>query len=128
MYIFSSNTWPLNGSVLCDSMERRKEGNVLFNDALNTFYLQLYGIGYTDSERGNPLLPHGLLFPISSKGSFYASFHRQDSTYHGLVIPSVGHWLEREIAQWVHHEGLICRPITPCIMLLPWNDSMHLST
>ena len=24
----------------------------------------------TDSERGNPLPPHGLLFPISSKGSF----------------------------------------------------------
>ena len=23
-----------------------KEGNVLFNDALNTFYLQLYGIGH----------------------------------------------------------------------------------
>ena len=31
----------------------RKEGNVLFNDALNTFYLQFYGV-----------------FPISSKGSF----------------------------------------------------------
>ena len=34
----------------------RKEGNVLFNDALNTFYLQLYGVGhmvkdYSDSER-----------------------------------------------------------------------------
>ena len=33
-----------------------KEGNVLFNDALNTFYLRLYGIGHTvkyhsDSER-----------------------------------------------------------------------------
>ena len=25
---------------------------------------------HSDSERGNPLLPHGLLFPISSKGSF----------------------------------------------------------
>ena len=25
---------------------------------------------YTDSERGNPLPPHGLLFLISSKGSF----------------------------------------------------------
>ena len=25
---------------------------------------------YTDSEKGNPLLPHGLLFPINSKGSF----------------------------------------------------------
>ena len=24
----------------------RKEGNVLFNDALNTFYLRLYGVGY----------------------------------------------------------------------------------
>ena len=24
----------------------RKEGNVLFNNALNTFYLQLFGIGH----------------------------------------------------------------------------------
>ena len=54
---------------------KRKEGNVLFNDALNTFYLRLYGVrhmveDHSDSERGNPLPPHGLLFPISSKGSF----------------------------------------------------------
>ena len=54
---------------------RGKEGNVLFNDALNTFYLQLYGIrhmvkDHSDSERGTPLPPHGLLFPISRKGSF----------------------------------------------------------
>ena len=53
----------------------RKEGNVLFNDALNTFYLQLYGVrhmvkDHSDSEKGNPLPPHRLLFPISSKGSF----------------------------------------------------------
>ena len=25
---------------------------------------------HSDNERGNPLPPHGLLFPISSKGSF----------------------------------------------------------
>ena len=54
---------------------RKEEGNVLFNDALNTFYLQLYGITYmvkdhSDSERGNPLPPHGILFPVSSKGYF----------------------------------------------------------
>ena len=54
-------------------MEGRK--NYLFNDALNTFYLRLYGVGHmvkdhSDSERGNPLPPHGLLFPINSKGSF----------------------------------------------------------
>ena len=53
----------------------RREGNVLFNDALNTFYLQLYGVehmvkNHSDSERGNLLPPHGLLFPISSKGPF----------------------------------------------------------
>ena len=53
----------------------RKEGNVLFNDTLNTFYLRLYGIrhmvkDHSDSDRGNPLPPHGLLIPISSKGSF----------------------------------------------------------
>ena len=66
--------------------ERRKEGNTLFNNTLNTFYIRLYDIGNTvkdnsDSERGNPLPPHGLLFPISSKG--YQS-HRQDNTHHCL--------------------------------------------
>ena len=53
----------------------RKEGNVLFNNALNTFYLWLYGVRHmvedrSDSEKGNPLPPHGLLFLISNKGSF----------------------------------------------------------
>ena len=28
-----------------------------------------------------------------------------------FVTPVVEHWLEREIAQWVHHEGSIRRPI-----------------
>ena len=51
--------------------EGRKEGNVLFNDALKTFNLQLYGAEYTDSERGNPLSPHRLLFPISRKSFFF---------------------------------------------------------
>ena len=51
------------------------EGNVLFNDTLDTFYLRLYGVGrmvkgHSDCERGNPLPPYGLLFPISSNGSF----------------------------------------------------------
>ena len=50
-------------------------GDFLFNDALNTFYLRLYGVKYkvkdhSDSEKGNPLLPHRLLLSINSKGSF----------------------------------------------------------
>ena len=45
------------------------------NDALNTFYLWLYGVrhmvkDHSDSEKGNPLPPHGPLFLINSKGSF----------------------------------------------------------
>ena len=52
-----------------------KEGCVLFNHTLNTFYLWLYAIrnrvnDHSDIERGNLLPPHGLLFPINSKGSF----------------------------------------------------------
>ena len=55
--------------------ERERERNVLFNDALNTFYLRLYGVRYmvkdhSDSEKGNPLPPHRLLLSINSKGSF----------------------------------------------------------
>ena len=61
--------------MMTKKKKRRKEGNVLFNDALNTFNVRLYGIrhmvkDHSDSERGNPLPHHGLLFPISSKGSF----------------------------------------------------------
>ena len=52
-----------------------QERGVLFNDALNAFYLRLYGIrhmvkDHSDSEKGNPLPPHMLLLSINSKGSF----------------------------------------------------------
>ena len=67
--------------------ERGKEGNVLFNNALNTFSLRLYGVrhivkDHSYSERGNPLPPHGLLFPINSKGSFICAIPQA-----GLHIP-----------------------------------------
>ena len=52
-----------------------RERNVLFNDALNTFYLWLYGVrhmvkDHSDSEKGNPQPPHRLLLSINSKSSF----------------------------------------------------------
>ena len=62
-------------------MDVKKEGYFLFNDAPYTFYLQLYGVehvikDHSDSENGNPLLPHyGLLFLISSKVSFICTIH-----------------------------------------------------
>ena len=87
--------------------EGRKEGNVLFNDALDTFYLRLYGIrhmvkDHSDSEGGTPLLPHRLLFPISSKGSFICTIPHMIAHTMAFVTPVMEHWLEQEIAQWVH--------------------------
>ena len=93
-----------------------KEGNVLFNDALNTFYLRLYGVRHmvkhhSDSERGNLLPPHGLLFPISSKGSFICIIPQ---TYHGLCYTSRGALAGMRISSMgPPHEGSIRRPITP---------------
>ena len=51
---------------------------------------------HSDSERGNPLLPHGLLFSINSK-DFYMH-HPTDRITHttAFVTPVVEHWLERE--------------------------------
>ena len=63
-----------------------KEGNVLFNDALNTFYLQLYGVGHmvkdhSDSERGNPLL----LLQEGKKEMFYLTTHATHFNYCYMV-------------------------------------------
>ena len=84
--------------------------NFLFNDALNTFLIRLYGVGHmvedhSDSEKENPPPLHGLLFPISSKGFFYMH-HPTNKIAHttAFVTPVVEHWLEREIDHWVDHE------------------------
>ena len=70
-----SFTTSVNRFTIVTRRKYLKEGNILFNNALNTFYLRLYGVrhmvkDHSDSERRNPLPPHRLLFPISSKGSF----------------------------------------------------------
>ena len=88
--------------------QTRKEGNVLFNDALNTFYLWLFGVvhivkDHSDSERGNPLLPHGLPFQTSRKGSLYAPYQTGQHIPQCLVLQSWSTGWKREIAHWVHH-------------------------
>ena len=44
---------------------------------------------HSDSERGNPLPPHGLLFLISSKGYFICIISDR-ITYHSLCYTSHG--------------------------------------
>ena len=61
----------------------KERGNFLFNDALNAFYLRLYGVRHMVKDHS-----YGPLFPISSKGSFIS--HRQDNTYHELCYTCRG--------------------------------------
>ena len=70
-----------------------KEGYVLFNDALNTFYLRLYGVthmvkDHSDNEIGNPLSPYGQLSDLQ-QGFFYMH-HPTDRIAHttAFVKPS----------------------------------------
>ena len=58
---------------------------------------------HSDSEKGNPLPPHRLLLSINSKGSFICIIPDRIAHTTAFVTPVVEHWLEREIAQWVHH-------------------------
>ena len=79
----------------------KEEGNALFNDALNTFYVRFYGVGHmvkhhSDSERGNALPPiRGLLFPID-KGFYWP--HPTDMIIHttALITPTVERCFTRD--------------------------------
>ena len=83
----------------------RKEGNVLFNDALNTFYLWLYGVrhmvkDHSDSEKETCCRHIGYSFRLAARVLVYEPDRIAHTT--AFVTPVVEHWLEREIAQWVH--------------------------
>ena len=76
--------------------DKSKEGHILFNEALNTFYSWLYGIrhmvkDHSDSERGNLLPPHELLFPINSNGSFICIIPDRITHTMALFTPVVEH-------------------------------------
>ena len=89
-----------------NNVKEGKEGNVLFNDALNTFYLRLYGVRRMikdHSARKETRCSHmGYSFQLAAR--FFYMHHPTDRIIHttAFVIPVVELWLERKIAQWVH--------------------------
>ena len=86
------------------SLER---GNVLFNDALNTFYLRLYGVRHMVKDHSD-----SYSFRLTARVLIYASSHRQESTYHSLCYTSRGALAGmRNSSMGPPHEGLIQRPI-----------------
>ena len=74
------------------SFNYRKDGNILFNNALNTFYLWLYGIEHmvktTQKLRGNPLLH----FWLEARDIYM--HHPTDMTAHSMafVTPVAERW------------------------------------
>ena len=124
----------------------RKEGNVLFNDTLNTFYLRLYGreremfylmthsthfiYGYMASDtwlrtilivREETRCHHiGYSYRLTARVLLYAPSHRQDNTYHCLCYTSRGTLdRTRNSSMGPPHEGSIRRPIAPRANALP---------
>ena len=62
----------------------------------------------------------GYSFRLAARVLLYALSYRQDSVHTtAFVTPVVEHWLEREIAQFVHHEGSMRRSIAPSACALP---------
>ena len=81
--------------------ETHKDGNVLFNDALNTFY-------------------------FTSKGSFICIIPQIDNTYHGLCYTSRGTLAAtRNSSMDSPHEGSTRRPIAPWANVL--TTEVHLA-
>ena len=62
---------------------------------------------HSDSEKGNPLPPHRILFPINSKGSFICTIPQTGYTSRGAPAGT------RNSSMGSPHEGSIRRPIAP---------------
>ena len=56
-------------------MGLRKEGNVLFNDARNTFYLQLYGVRHRVKDHSDSCGHMGYSFRLAASVLLYAPSH-----------------------------------------------------
>ena len=85
---------------------RMKKENILFNDKLSTFYLWVETRLWT-TQRGNLLFSFlGLLFPSTSEGCFVRTIPQTGEHIPRPLLLQLWseHWLEREIAQWVHQE------------------------
>ena len=83
---------------------------------LQTHFIYGYtGVGHTakDHTVQEGLRYMGYSFRLAARVLLYAPSHRRDSTHHGLCYTRCRTLAERELAQWIHQEGLIRQPIGP---------------
>ena len=104
-----------NQVISLETMRLFQEGKILFNDTLNTFYLRLYGVDHRVKDhlaREETHFHHNMGYSFQLTAIQQAIFYMYlstESTAHTIafIITVVEHWLEQQIPQWVHHEGLI---------------------
>ena len=99
----------VGGGVCCfNTWNREREREMFYLTTHSTHFI--YGYMASDIWLRTILIVRketrcrhiGYSFQLTARVLLYAPSHRQDSTYHGLCYAVVEHWLEREIAQWVH--------------------------
>ena len=67
----------------------KERGSVLFNDALNTFYLQLYGVGPINNVEETRFRQYMCCyFRLAARDIFCSPSYSKDSTYHVLCYTS----------------------------------------
>ena len=99
----------------------KKEGNVVVNATLNTFYLPLYGVGhmvddYSERERERERDPANTHTHtrLAARVLLYEQSHIQDSTYHSLCYICRGTLAEtRNRSMGSCHDGPMRQPIAP---------------
>ena len=89
-----------SGRFIIITFNLGKERNVFFNDVLNTFYLRLRTILIVRKETRCRHI--GYSFRLTARVLLYAHSTVRIAHTTAFVIPVVEHWMEREIAQWVH--------------------------
>ena len=108
LYVLKTVTASYNGDLesankqqVNKSSEGRKEMFNLTTHSTHCIYgymtshIIIMVTDHSDCERGNPLPPHGLLFPISSKGSFICIIPHRITHTRAFVTPVVEHWLDK---------------------------------
>ena len=62
----------------------------IFNDALNPFYLLLYGVGYMVKDYNHKKKQKQKTLPLAARDILYTLSHRQGNTYYGFWYTSCG--------------------------------------
>ena len=102
---------PMSRSLqFSSSREGRK---CLCNDARNTFCLQSYGVGHIVKDHSGRKYNIWYSFRLAERGLLYAPYSEWIIHRTAFGAPIVEHWLEREITQWVRHQGSIPLPFAP---------------